>query len=49
MANNTYCLVLHDFMPAATFQFGANVRAQHTGETLSRLFDNVFQLPTRLQ
>jgi GMP synthase-like glutamine amidotransferase len=49
MANNTYCLVLRDFTAAATFQFGPDVRAQHTGETLSRLFDHVFQLPTRLQ
>jgi murein DD-endopeptidase MepM/ murein hydrolase activator NlpD len=49
MANNTYCLMLHDFMPAATIQFGPDVYAQHTGETLSRLFDYVFRLPTRLQ
>jgi hypothetical protein len=49
MANNTYCLVLHDFTAAATFQFGPDVRAQHTGETLSRLFGYVFQLPSRLQ
>ena len=42
MANNTYCLVLHDFTAVATFQFGPDVRAQHTGETLSRLFGYVF-------
>jgi hypothetical protein len=49
MANNTYCLVLHDFTPATTFQFGSDVRAQHTGETLSRLYDRVFNLPLYLQ
>ena len=49
MANNTYCLVLHDFTAAATFQFGPDVRAQHTGETLSRLYDRVFHLPPYLQ
>jgi hypothetical protein len=49
MANNTYCLMLHDFTPATTFQFGSDVRAQHTGETLSRLYDRVFALPLYLQ
>jgi murein DD-endopeptidase MepM/ murein hydrolase activator NlpD len=49
MANNTYCLMLHDFTAVATIRFGLDVRAQHTGETLSRLFDYVFRLPTRLQ
>ena len=49
MANNTYCLVLHDFTAAATFQFARDVRAQHTGDTLSRLYDRVFHLPLYLQ
>jgi hypothetical protein len=49
MANNTYCLVLHDFTAEATFQFGPDVRAQHTGDTLSRLYDHVFHLPLYLQ
>jgi hypothetical protein len=49
MANNTYCLLLHDFMAAATFQFGPDVRAQHTGNTLSQLYDRVFNLPFQLQ
>jgi hypothetical protein len=49
MANGTYCLVLHDFTAAATLQFGPDVRAQHTGETLSGLFFTVFNLPLHLQ
>ena len=49
MANSTYCLVLHDFTAMATFQFGPDVRAQHTGNTLSRLYSYVFNLPIRLQ
>ena len=49
MANGTYCLVLRDFTAAATFQFGPDVRAEHTGETLSRLYDHVFNLPLHLQ
>jgi hypothetical protein len=49
MANSTYCLVLHDFTATATFQFGPAVRAQHTGNTLSRLYSYVFNLPLRLQ
>jgi len=49
MANSTYCLVLHDFTATATFQFGPDVRAQHTGNTLSRLYSYVFNLPVRLK
>jgi hypothetical protein len=49
MANSTYCLMLHDFTATATFQFGPDVRAQHTGNTLSRLYSHVFNLPVRLK
>lgn len=49
MANSTYCLMLHDFTATATFQFGPDVRAQHTGNTLSRLYSYVFNLPLRLK
>ncbi len=49
MANSTYCLVLHDFTATATFQFGPDVRAQRTGNTLSRLYSYVFNLPIRLK
>jgi hypothetical protein len=48
MVNSTYCLMIHDFMAAATLPFG-NVKDQHTGGTLARLYDNVFQMPQRLQ
>jgi hypothetical protein len=49
MANSTYCLMLHDFTATATFQFGPDVRAQHTGDTLSRLYTYIFNLPIRLR
>ncbi|HUC85269.1 MAG TPA: hypothetical protein VL970_08765 [Candidatus Acidoferrales bacterium] len=49
MVNSTYCLMLRDFAAAATLAFGTNVRAEHTGDTLARLYDNVFQMPPRLQ
>ena len=49
MVNSTYCLVIHDFAPAATLQFGADVRTQHTGSVLSGLYFTVFNMPLRLQ
>lgn len=49
MANNTYCLMLQNFDSAATLRFGQDVRAQHTGGTLSQLYSVVAQLPLRLQ
>jgi hypothetical protein len=48
MANNTYCVLIHNFDSAATFRFGQNV-PQHTGEVLSQLYSVVAQLPTKLQ
>ena len=49
MVNNTYCLTIRAFAPAATFAFGQDLRNQHTGGTLSELYGYVFQLPLRLQ
>ncbi len=49
MVNSTYCLMIHDFAAAATLPFGNNVRDEHTGGTLARLYDGIFQLPQRLQ
>jgi len=49
MVNNTYCLTIHSYAPAATFAFGRDLSNQHTGETLSQLYGYVFQLPLRLQ
>jgi len=49
MANNTYCLVLHNFDASATFQFGPDVRAQRTGDTLAALYGVVMQKPIKLQ
>jgi hypothetical protein len=49
MANNTYCLVLHNFDAMATFNFGPDVRAQDTGDTLAALGSVVQQMPAKLQ
>jgi hypothetical protein len=49
MANNTYCLLIHDFEATATFNFGPDVRAQSTGSTLSALYSVVQQMPLKLQ
>ena len=49
MANGTYCLVLHDFASDVTFPFGRDIRTQHTGDDLSRLFSYVFNLPNKLK
>jgi hypothetical protein len=49
MVNDTYCLMVHQFSPTATFQFGDDVRAQHTGQTLARLYSVVMDMPFKLQ
>jgi hypothetical protein len=49
MANSTYCLMLHSFEAAGTLQFGSDVRAQHTGTTLSLLYAQLAQMPPKLQ
>ena len=49
MANSTYCMMIRNFDPAATFQFGQDIRQQHTGGTLAALYAQVSQLPTKLQ
>jgi hypothetical protein len=49
MANGTYCLMIHNFAPAATLQFGPDVSNQHTGSVLSALYFDVFNMPLRLQ
>jgi hypothetical protein len=42
-------MMIRNFDPAATFQFGQDVRQQHTGGTLSALYAQVVQLPAKLQ
>lgn len=49
MANNTYCLMLHNFEAIASFQFGADMRDQHTGLILGQLHARVLQMPLKLQ
>jgi len=49
MANSTYCLLLRNFEPSATFDFGPDVRAQKTGDTLAALYSVIQQFPTKLQ
>ncbi len=49
MANGTYCLMLQNFNAGATFQFGKDMRDQHTGEILTRLYSRIFEMPFKLQ
>lgn len=49
MANSTYCMMIKNFDPAASFQFGQDIRQQHTGGTLAALYAQVAQLPSKLQ
>ena len=49
MANPTYCMIIRKFDPAASFRFGPDVRQQHTGGTLSALYAQVSQMPSKLQ
>ncbi len=49
MANSTYCLMLRNFTIEANFQCGADVRAQHTGATLSAMYAHLLSMPFKLQ
>lgn len=49
MANNTYCLMIRQFDPGASIRFGNDVRAQRTGQILSGLYAQVFNMPPKLQ
>jgi len=49
MANDSYCLVLHEFAESESVQFGPSLQNQHTGEILSRMYSYAYQLPSRLQ
>jgi hypothetical protein len=49
MANGTYCMMIHDFGASAMVELGQDVRSQHTGKTLSRLYARVFAMPAKLQ
>jgi hypothetical protein len=49
MANSTYCMMIKNFNPTATFEFARDVRSQQTGETLARLYSLILGLPSKLQ
>lgn len=49
MANSTYCMMIKNFNPTATFRFAQDVRNQQTGETLARLHSVIAKLPFKLQ
>jgi hypothetical protein len=49
MVNGSYCYVLRGFQPGAVLQFGKDVRAQQTGNTLSTLAQIVMGFPQKLQ
>ena len=48
MANDNYCLVLHEFVESESLQFGPDLRPLRTGEVLSRMYFYAYQLPSRL-
>jgi hypothetical protein len=49
MANSSYCAVMRNFEPAATFRFGPDGRNQQTAQTLSLLYTYVADMPYKLQ
>jgi hypothetical protein len=49
MANNTYCVMIKNFHPTATFPFAQDIRDRQTGETLARLYSLIAGLPYKLQ
>ena len=49
MVNGTYCLMLKDLGATASFQLGNDVRSEHTGQTLARLYSTVQEMPFKLQ
>ncbi|MGD0813652.1 MAG: hypothetical protein ABSA83_08625 [Verrucomicrobiota bacterium] len=49
MANNTYCIIIHDFEVADTVRFAADTRDQPIADTLSSLYATVVRMPFKLQ
>ncbi len=49
MANSSYCLMIRDFTPGASFRFGQDLRAQRTGFILAHLSTIVTGMPLKLQ
>jgi chemotaxis protein histidine kinase CheA len=49
MANSTYCVMLRNLSTSATVKFGQDVRAEKTGDTISRLYTSLSNLPLKLQ
>lgn len=49
MANSTYCMMIRSFDAGATFRFGEDIRAEHTGVVLAGLYSQVAQFPLKLQ
>lgn len=49
MVNDTFCLTIQAFAAAATIPFNQDLHVHPTGGTLANLYNDVFQLPLRLQ
>jgi hypothetical protein len=49
MVNNTYCLTLRHFAARATLPGNQDLRSLHTGGTLAKFYDDVFEMPPALQ
>jgi uncharacterized coiled-coil DUF342 family protein len=49
MVNNSYCVIVDNFLPAKTLATGDDVAAQQTGEVLNTLIARLGDMPYRLQ
>jgi hypothetical protein len=49
MVNNSYCVIVNNFLPAKTITTGDDVAAQQTGQILNTLIARLGNMPYRLQ
>ena len=49
MVNDSYCLTIQKYAATTSLAFDQDLASQHTGSTLTQLYDYIFQFPPRLQ
>jgi hypothetical protein len=49
MVNNSYCLTIRHFGASTALACDVDLRKQHTGGTLAKFYDDVFEMPMQLQ
>lgn len=49
MVNDTYCLTIRNYDPGPVLAFNTDLSNQHTGGILAGLWDNLYELPQKLQ